>query len=417
MINLEYLKTNLDAYKENLLNRQLKVEDFMLEHILSLYENKKLLNTRVQGIERKRNMLTGKIEEREEAIKLKQELQSVQNELCQTEEELQKLLLKLPNITSPEMPAGKGPQDNKVIKEWGKKPVFDFTPKDHLVLGKTLDLIDIEASARTSGSRFYFLKNELALMQWGLFDIVLKKLVQRGFIPIIPPVIVKERPLMGTGYFPAENDQVYEVKGSIEEKEKKYLVGTGEVAMVSYHDNTIFKEEELPKKYAGYSTCFRSEVGSWGKDVKGIKRVHQFDKIEMIYFTSPETSQQYMQEALDIEEEILQYIGIPYRVLEMCSGDVGFATYRKWDIEVWLPSQNDWMEVMSNSDLWEYQARRLQIRVKRQKNEYVHTISATAITNTRPLLAILEHYQQGDGSILIPKILQPYVGKDRISRL
>lgn len=416
MIDLDYLKTNLDEYKQNILNRQLKVEDFELEKVVSLYEKKKSLNTRVQEIERKRNILSGKIEEREEAVKLKQELQAAQNELRQTEEELQKLWLHLPNIVSPEMPIGKGPQDNKVIKEWGEKPQFDFIPKDHTALGKTLDLIDIEASAKTSGSRFYYIKNELALMQWGIFTIVLKKLVERGFIPMLPPVMVKERPLMGSGYFPAEKNQVYEVKGSIEEKEPKYLVGTAEVAMISYHDGTIFQESDLPKKYAGYSPCFRSEVGSWGKDVKGIKRVHQFDKIEMIYFTSPETSQQYMKEALDIEEEILQYIGIPYRVLEMCTGDVGFPTYRKWDIEVWLPSEGEWMEVMSNSDLWDYQARRLNIRLKKQKNEYVHTISATAITNTRPLIAILENYQQKDGSVLIPKVLREYVGKDRISR-
>lgn len=414
MIDLEYLKNNLEGYKQNLANRQLKVEDFKLDEVLRLHDERKSLTKEVQEIQRQRNLLTGKVEDHEKAKKLKEDLQNVQAKLRQTEARLEELWLNLPNIVSVEMPSGKGPKDDKVIKEGGKKPVFDFSPKDHVALGKALDLIDLEASAKTSGSRFYFLKNELVLMQWALFTFVLKKLVEKGFTPILPPVIVKERPLMGTGYFPQEKDQIYEVRGSFKGEGHKYLGGTAEVAMVAYHDGALFSEGDLPKHYVGYSPCFRSEAGSWGKDVKGIKRVHQFDKIEMIYFTTPETSQQYMKEALDIEEEILQETGLPYRVLEMCSGDVGFATYRKWDVEVWLPSTNDWMEVMSNSDLWDYQARRLNIRVKRKQSEYVHTVSATAITNTRPLLAILENYQQSDGSVLIPKVLQGYVGKDRI---
>ena len=419
MIDLEYLKKNVEEYKENLRNRQLDVAHFHLDKILHLYEEKKRLTTEIQELERQRNLLTGKVEEIEKAKDLKAKLQAAQTMLRATQRELFTLSSALPNRVSAQMPIGKSSQDNKVIKEWGEKKSFSFPIKDHLELGKDLDLIDIENSAKTSGSRFYFLKNDLVFLQWALFTFVLRKLSQKGFIPIIPPVIVKEQPLFGTGYFPGEKDQVYEVKGSLEEKESKYLVGTSEVPLVGLEANRLFQKNELPKKYAGYSNCFRSEAGSWGKDVKGIKRVHQFDKIEMIYFTTQETSQEYMEEARSIEEEILQELGLPYRILEMCTGDIGFATYRKWDIEVWLPTSNNYMEVMSNSDLWDYQARRLDIRYRQEpkgKSEYVHTISATGITNTRPLLAIMENFQQADGSILIPKVLQEFMGKEIITK-
>ena len=427
MIDLEYLKQNIEEYKQNLANRQLDAAKFLLERVIRRYDEKKELTKHIQELERQRNLLTGKVEEAQKAKELKAALQSLTTTLRDVERELSTLWSALPNRVSEKMPAGKNSQDNKIIKEWGEKRVFPFPVKDHIELGKDLDLIDIEASAKISGARFYFLKNDLVLLQWALFTFVLNKLTQRGFILMLPPIIVKEPALFGTGYFPLEKDQIYEVKGSIEEKEPKFLVGTSEVSLVAYESNRLFQKNELPKKYAGYSSCFRSEAGSWGKDVKGIKRVHQFEKIEMIYFTTPETSQQYMEEARTIEEEILQELCLPYRVVEMCTGDVGFATYRKWDIEVWLPSSNDYfessknkpvyMEIMSNSDLWDYQARRLNIRQKPQsgsKSEYVHTISATAITNTRPLLAILENFQQADGSIVIPKVLQQYMGKEVI---
>jgi len=248
---------------------------------------------------------------------------------------------------------------------------------------------------------------------------VIKKLTQKGFELMIPPVIVKSRPLYGTGYFPAEQSQIYELTQgeALEDEQRRYLVGTSEQAIVSYHMDEILAIEKFPIKYAGVSTCFRSEAGSWGKDVKGIKRVHQFDKVEMIYITTPQTSQAFMAEALAIEEEILQELGLTYHVLEMCTGDVGLPTFRKWDVEVWLPSQQTWMETHSNSDLASYHTRRLNIRYKNEQGEtvYPHTVSATAITNTRPIAAILDTYQQEDGSVLVPEVLREWVGKDVIS--
>ena len=418
VIDLEYIRGQRAQYEKSLEDRGLKPAAFELDKILALADERKKLVQQTDAWRAERNMLAKQKTASDRGKQIKAELKALETKLTETEAILRDLELKLPNIVHPDMPIGKSPADNKVIKEWGSKPGFDFKPKDHVELGKALDLIDLEASARVSGSRFYFLKNELVLMQLALFGHVMKKLVSRGYTPIIPPVLVKARALEGTGYFPFENSQIYEVKtaGKIEEGEPLYLAGTSEQAIVAYHENTVFKPSELPKKYVGLSPCFRSEVGSWGKDVKGIRRVHQFDKVEMILFTTPADSQKEMLGALALEEEILQDLGLAYRVIDMCTGDVGLPTYRKFDVEVWLPSANEYMEVMSNSDLHEFHARRLNIKYKTAAGEsaYVHTVSATAITNTRPLLAILENFQQADGSVKVPKILQPAVGKDLV---
>lgn len=425
MVDIEFIVKNRALYEQSVKDRNLDPVILNLDKIIEFNNKRKKLITQIDSLRKERNILSDNIAKEknlnnktnqiEKSKNVKEKLQKFEKKLEIIENSLKNLLLKLPNIISPKMPRGKDSNDNLVIKEWGNKPKFHFKPKDHIELGKIHDLIDIETSAKISGSRFFYLKNDLVLMQFALFSFVLKKLIQKGFIPIIPPIIVKEKALEGTGYFPFEAAGIYKIAPLAKEKEPKYLVGTSEVSIVSYHADTIFHAEELPKKYVGYSSCFRTEVGSWGRDVKGIKRVHQFDKIEMIYFTTQESSEKLILEVLAIEEEILQDLNLPYRVLDMCSGDVGMPTYRKFDLEVWLPSQESYMEVMSNSDLWEYQARRLNIRYKSEnENKYVHTISATAITNTRPLLAILENYQKEDGSIEIPTVLREYMGKNEI---
>lgn len=433
MIDIEYLIKNRLDYEKSISDRNLKPGDLKLDELIELYRKKKSLQAEIDDLRAQRNKINAKIKnnlkdkKQSEFIlkskELKNKLQQLEKNLIETEKSFKERLLLLPNIASPKMPRGKDSNDNVVLKEWGKKPQFNFSVKDHIQLGKLNDLIDLEASAKVAGSRFYYLKNDLVLMQFALFSFVLKKLIAKGLTPLIPPVIVKRRALEGTGYLPFEADNIYRLEigesgfKENEDREPKFLVGTSEVSIVSYHQDTIFEKETLPKKYVGYSPCFRTEVGSWGKDVKGIKRVHQFDKVEIIYFTSAETSEKLMLEVLDMEEEILQDLGLPYRVLDMCSGDVGMPTYRKFDLEVWLPSQKSYMEVMSNSDLWEFQARRLNIRYKENgKNKFCHTISATAITNTRPLLAIMENYQQEDGSILVPEVLREYIGKKYIGK-
>lgn len=428
MLDIHYIRENYEKLKQNIINRGLDPKVSDVDLLLELDKERGKLILQIEKFRAKRNELSEEIarvsgvrkdELVSESKVLKKDLTQLEAKLNLVQQEWQSLMDLMPNITHSQMPVGKDENDNVERKSWGERKKFDFSPKDHLELGESLDLIDVKKSSEVAGSRFYYLKNEAVLMQWGIFDLTFKMLIQKGFIPIISPVLLKYKPLYGTGYFPSEEDQIYALKADprkVESEKELFLAGTSEQAIVAYHMNDVFEQEKLPKKYVGISTCFRSEAGSWGRDVRGIKRVHQFDKIEMVYFTTPESSQKCMQEALGIEEEILQILALPYRVVEMCTGNVSLATYRKFDIEAWLPSQQDFMETHSNSDLAAYHARRLDIKYRRGgTTEFVHTISATAITNTRPIVAILDNFQQEDGSVEIPEALQEYVGKKVLS--
>lgn len=426
MLDIKYIREHPEELKQNIRNRGLDSEKVNVDRLLAMDERRLSLLQKAEALRKERNKNSQKMgerlseERRSELIRrgreIRAELKKVETERQVAEREFKNLMDWLPNITFPDMPIGEDERGNVEVKVFGGKPKFDFEAKDHLELGKALDLIDVERAAEVSGSRFYYLKNEAVLMQFAIFNHALGKLVNRGFIPIVVPVLLKSRALYGTGYFPSEENQVYKIEAEeekVEAGEVLYLAGTSEQAIVAYHADEVFREEELPKKYVGYSTCFRSEAGSWGKDVRGIKRVHQFDKVEMIYFTTPETSQKYMLEALEIEEELLRDLKLPYHVIEMCTGDIGLATYRKFDVEVWLPREQTYIETHSDSDLAAYHARRLNIKYRRDGgSDYVHTISATAITNARTILAILDNYQQKDGSVRVPKVLQEDVGKE-----
>ena len=423
MLDIKFIRENPEKVKQNILNRRVDVAKADVDKLLLLDARKVQLTQEVEKLRSLRNVLAEELKDAskrtlqktEEGKKIKDGIEVLEKELAEVTIEWQKIMDWMPNLSSPLMPIGESPADNLEFKTWPEKkprPQFSFIPKHYHDLMMDLDLVDMERAAKTAGSRFYYLKNEAVLLQFALFNHALKKLVLRGFIPIITPDLVKYRPLYGTGYFPSKSSQIYKMhdEEKLEEKEALYLVGTSEQAIISYHaDETIKIADDRPLRYVGYSECFRSEAGSWGKDTKGIKRVHQFAKVEMVYFTTAETSERYMQEALAIEEEILQDLELPYHVIDMCTGEVGMATYRKFDVEVWLPSAGEYMEVMSNSDLGSYHSRRLNI--KDQNKNYVHTISATGITNTRPIAAIVDNYQNSDGSVNVPKILQDYVGK------
>lgn len=424
MLDINYIRQFPDQLKENIRKRHLEGKQFDVDQFLEVDKKKSRLIREAEDLRAEKNKLsdvTDKPDPKtiEQGKRLKEKIKPLRSELVAVNKKWQWYMNWFPNVTHPSMPKGLDENDNQEIKKWGEQKKFDYKAKSHLELGESLDLIDVKKSAQIAGSRFYFLKNEVVLLQWGLFDLAIKKMLTRGFRFMIPPVILKYQPLYGTGYFPSEEDQVYELKQdeSIEDQERRFLAGTSEQALIAYHADEILEEAVLPIRYGGISTCFRSEAGSWGKDVRGIKRVHQFDKVEMVYFTTPETSQEFMQEALEIEEEILQELGLTYHVIEMCTGDVGFATYRKFDIEVWLPSQQAWMETHSNSDLGAYHTRRLNIRYHQKDGslEYPHTVSATAITNTRPIAAILDTYQQEDGSVVVPEVLREYIGKEVIA--
>jgi len=353
----------------------------------------------------------------EEAKKIKEKIQSLDKDLKNIEKKREEILLQLPNLPLDDVPVGKDERDNVVLREVGEKPKFDFPPKDHLELGKSLDLIDFENGAKVSGSNFYYLKNEAALLELALINYAFDILTKEGFAPVITPDLAKEKFYKGTGYLPqGEEAQIYEIKNS-----DLGLIATAEITLAGLHADEILNEKDLPKKYVGFSHCFRLEAGSYGKYSKGLYRVHQFSKVEMYIYCVPEESEKMHQYLLSLEEKIFQGLGIPYRVVEMCTGDLGSQAAKKYDLEAWMPGRGDWGEITSTSNTTDYQARRLNIRyksqkpkVKSQKLEYVHTLNGTAIATSRAIIAILENYQQKDGSVLIPKALQKYLNFQKI---
>jgi len=309
----------------------------------------------------------------------------------------------LPNLPLDSVPAGDETK-SEVIKKVGEPKKFDFPVRDHVELGKINDIIDIERAAKISGARFYYLKNEAALLEFALTQFVLQKLVSKSFTPLIPPILVKERAMFGTGYFPADLNEIYHVNP---QEDDLYLVGTSEVPLISYHADETLAEKELPKRYCGFSTCLRREAGSYGKDTKGIFRAHQFDKVEMVSFADPEKSLAEHEFLLLIEEEIIKDLGLPYQVVNIAAGDLGSPAAKKYDIEVWFPSEKKYRELTSCSNTTDYQARRLNIRTEKSSGKVlVHTLNGTACAIGRTLVAIMENYQQKDGSIEIPEILK-----------
>jgi seryl-tRNA synthetase len=326
--------------------------------------------------------------------------------LAEVEEQLKTMLLEIPNIPLPGVPDG-GEDDSVVLRHVGTPPELDFEVKDHLDLGIALDLIDMERGAKVSGSRFAYLKGDLVLLQFALVRYGLDIIGAKGFRPVIPPVLVREEAMYGTGFFPTDRAQVYEtVDGDC-------LVGTSEVPLAAMHMQEFLEAEKLPLRYAGYSSCFRREAGAAGRDTRGILRVHQFDKVEMFSFCLPEQSAFEHELILSAEEEILQGLGIPYRVVNIAAGDLGAPAAQKFDCEAWMPGQQQYREVTSCSNCTDYQARRLDCRYRTEKGpRFVHTLNGTGIAVGRTLIAIMENYQRADGTIAVPDVLRPHMGKD-----
>jgi seryl-tRNA synthetase len=315
--------------------------------------------------------------------------------------------MKIPNMTHPDSPVGKDDSENKEIERYGEPPKFDFEPKGHEELMKDLDIIDFEKAAEVSGSKFYYLKNEGALLEMALIQFAFSKLIENGFTPFITPDLARDKVLEGIGFNPrGEETQVYSV-----EKTDLSLVGTAEITMGGYHMNEIIPEEKLPLKYGAFSHCFRTEAGSYGRHSSGLYRVHQFSKVEMFAYTLPEDSEKMHAEIKNIEVEIFKDLGIPFRVVDICTGDLGGPAYRKYDLEAWMTSKNNWGEITSTSDTTSYQSRRLNIKVERKdgKKEYLHMLNGTAIAVSRALIAIIENYQQADGSVKIPEVLKKFM--------
>ena len=313
----------------------------------------------------------------------------------------------IPNMTHPDSPVGKTDEDNKEIAKYGEIAKLDFSPKTHEEILVDLDLADFERAAKVTGSKFYYLKNEGALLELALINFAMEKLIQKGFTPVITPDLARDKVLEGIGFNPrGEESQIYTIENS-----DLCLVGTAEITMGGYHMNEIFFEEELPKKYVALSHCFRTEAGAYGKHSAGLYRVHQFTKVEMFAYTKPEDSEKMHEELKNIEVELFNDLKIPFRVVDICTGDLGGPAYRKYDLEAWMTSKNDFGEVTSTSNCTDYQSRRLNVKLQRADGtrEFVHLLNGTAIAISRALIAVLENYQQADGSVVVPEVLRKYM--------
>lgn len=370
----------------------------------------------VKQLDENRHLQKKLSEERkiEEAKELKNKIQSLEDDLKKIEGEREEVLAQIPNVPFPDVPVGESDKDNVTLREVGEKPKFSFEPKDHLALAENLDIVDFERAGKVSGSGFYYLKNEGALLELALVRFAFDFLKDKGFDLVLTPDIARKRFYLGTGYLPKGNEaQTYVIEDS-----DLGLIATSEVTLAGMRADEVLKESDLPKYYAGHSHCFRQEAGAYGKYSKGLYRVHQFTKIEMFAYSKPEESPKIHQEFLAFEEELWQKLGIPYRVLEMCTADLGAQAARKFDLEAWMPGRGDWGEVTSTSNTTDYQARRLNIKIKRNdgKLEFVHTLNGTAFAISRAIIAILENYQQEDGSVLMPEVLHKYLGFERIAK-
>lgn len=425
MLDIKFIRENSNILKQALKHRSV---EFDVDKLLELDEKRRAQIKEVDDLRAEQNRMSEEIaklpgKEREEKIEhsrdLKQRLADAEYELQPLEEEFETLMRRIPNIPEPDVPIGKDERDNKVIREIGEKRKFEFKPRDYMEIATALDLIDTERAAKVSGSRFGYIKGELARLEFALVPFAFDQLIKKGFRPIVPPVLIKEKMMQAMGYVDSEKDKAerYHLP-----EDKLYFVGTSEQSIGPMHADEIIPEENLPIRYAGFSTCFRREAGSYGKDTQGILRVHQFDKVEMFIYSTPETSRDEHRLMLSIEEELMSALNIPYRVVHLSTGDIAAPSASTFDIEAWLPGQNEgkgqYRETHSTSNTADFQARRLNIRVRRKDGriEFVHMLNGTAFAIGRMLIAILENYQEEDGNVAIPEVLQPYIGIKKIQR-
>lgn len=423
MLDLQFVCDNIDLVRTNCQHRHVQAD---LHHIVSLRDRRSMLIAQTDQTRHEQKETSALIPKAAPADKqtlvekgraLRERVSQLEAELATVEKDVRTALMTIPNLTHPDAPIGEE-ADSKTVRTWGTPPKFDFKPLDHVALSEKHDLIDLEAGARVTGHGFYFLKNEAVLLELALTQFAVQKLIQRGFTLHTTPDMAKMEVLEGTGYQPRGNEtQIYSIAGT-----DLCLVATAEITLGGTLKDQILESSQLPIKMAGISHCFRTEAGAHGKATRGIYRVHQFTKIEMFGFTAPDVaaSDALHAEIVAIEEEIFQGLGIPYRVLDIASGDLGGPAYRKFDLEAWMPGRGEageWGEITSASNCTDFQARRLSIRCKSpdwKGTKFVHTLNGTAIAVTRAIIAVLENYQQADGSIVVPEVLRPWVGKDRI---
>lgn len=407
MLDIKFIRENVDKVKKATADKGFDGE--IVDRLVKVDTERLKVLKEVEDIRAKRNTFTK--DDIEAGKKLKVELKVKEETLDQINHDFEELMSKIPNVSASDVKVGSA-EENEVIKTVGEKTKFKFTPRDHVDIGVLTDTIDLERGAKVAQSGFYYLKGDGAMLEMALINYALNKLSEKGFIPVITPNVAKERNVVGCG-FQARSDrerQIYHI-----EEEDLDLVGTAEITLVGMHTDEVLDEKLLPKKYAGYSSCYRQEIGSYGKDVRGILRVHEFRKVEMVVFCKPEDSEKIHEELLAIEEEVWQELGIPYQVIKMATGDLGNAACKKYDIEAWMPSQEKYREVTSTSNTTDFQTRRLNIKYRNgDKNEYLYSLNGTVFALGRAMIAIYENFQNEDGSVTIPKVLQKWMGKEKI---
>jgi len=423
MLDIKFVRKNSVAVKDNLVKRGDLAKVKWVDDLLEYDRNWRKFTLEANKLREKQNRITEEIarlkkEGRDATEKIK-EAKMIPSKIKQTEQAAQEykekvdhILLRLPNLMHESVPTGKDENDNVEIRRWGKIPEFDFVPKDHIDLALNLGLIDLERAAKVAGARFYYLKGELVQLNYAVIKFALDSIARKGFALFQPPYMLKRKPLEGAVALSDFEDTIYKV-----EDEDLYLLATSEHALLALHMDETLDGRDLPLRYSGVSPCFRKEAGTHGRDTKGIFRVHQFEKIEQFTFCKPENSWDEHEGLIANAEEIFQKMGLPYRVMNVCSGDLGTVAAKKYDLEVWLPGQRKYREVASCSNCTSYQAVRSNIRYRDRPGEpakFVHTLNSTLVATERALIAILENYQQKDGSILVPKALVPYMGIEKI---
>lgn len=413
MLSIEYIRKNKEKVLKAAKNKNRKVE---LDKILSLDDKRRDFIKQIQILREERNR-SGKSKPTPELVKrgkeLKEQLKELEEQLKKTELDLDILLLQVPNVPLDEVPVGKDSTENVEVKRWGKMPKFDFSPKSHMELGLSLDLFDLERGTKVSGFRGYFLKNQAAILHMAILFYVFQKLSKKGYTPFIAPSIIKGFTLFGSGQFPWGEQEVYKLND-----EDAYLSGTAEIPITSYYSNEILNEKDLPKKFVAFSPCFRREAGSYGKDTKGLYRLHEFWKVEQVIIAKNdiEEAKKLHEELQKNTEEVLEDLKIPYRKMLMCTGDMGEPQIKKYDTEIWMPYRNDYGEIASNSIMGDFQTRRLKIKYRKKDGttDYCYSLNDTAVPSPRILIAILENYQQKDGSISVPEVLRSLTGFSEI---
>ncbi|MGB9919888.1 MAG: serine--tRNA ligase [Moorellales bacterium] len=417
MLDLKFVREHPERVQEGLEKRGMPLS---LERFLELEKRRREILTEVEELKRRRNQASEEVARRkktgepaEDLIASVRELggqiKSLDAELGEVEAEIESVLLTLPNLPHPSVPVGRGSEDNPVVRSWGEIPVFSFPPRPHWEIGEELDILDFERAGRVAGSRFTFLKGAGARLERALVNFMLDLHVSKhGYVEVFPPFLVHRRSMVGTGQLPKFAEDMFKVEGT-----DYYLIPTAEVPVTNLYREEILEEAQLPIYHVAYSACFRAEAGAAGRDTRGLIRQHQFNKVELVKFCTPETSYEELEKLTRDAEEVLQLLGLPYRVVVLCTGDLGFSAAKTYDLEVWLPGAQTYREISSCSNFEDFQARRAGIRYRPAgggRPRFVHTLNGSGLAVGRTLAAILENYQQEDGSVVVPEALRPYLG-------